>query len=113
MIHITINWHGIEEFETLLYEKNGYIIFGDAIQAALDKYRCVQISKRDSMYLEKPIIMKSGYRLKLDKEQHIANLPDLRTCMNTEGSRIRITGSPRTSEEERIFMIFLAAVFIC
>ena len=74
-------WHGIEEFEDLLYEKNGCTVYGDAIQAALDKYRCVQISKRDSMYLEKPIIMKSGYRLKLDKEQHIANLPDLRTCL--------------------------------
>ena len=75
------DWHGIEEFENLLYVKNGYTVYGDAIQAALDQYTCVQISKRDTMYLEKPIIMKSGYRLKLDRYQHIANLPDLRTCL--------------------------------
>jgi len=75
------DWHGIEEYENLLYVKNGYTVYGDAIQAALDQYTCVQISKRDTMYLEKPIIMKSGYRLKLDRYQHIANLPDLRTCL--------------------------------
>jgi len=74
-------WYGIDEFENLIYEKEGCKIYGDAIQAALDKYKCVRISKRESMYLEKPIIMKSGYRLKLDKYQHIANLPDLRTCL--------------------------------
>ena len=31
-------WHGIEEFASLVYEKNGYTVYGDAIQAALDKY---------------------------------------------------------------------------
>lgn len=75
------DWHGIEEFEALLYEKDGYTVYGDAIQAALDKYGCIEIGKRESMYLDKPIIMRSGYRLKLDRFQHIANLPDLRTCL--------------------------------
>ena len=75
------DWHGIEEFSHLIYEKDGYRIYGDAIQAALCKYKCVQIPKGESMYLEKPIIMKSGYRLKLDRYQHIANIPDLRTCL--------------------------------
>ena len=32
------DWHDIEEFSALLYEKGGYTIYGDAIQAALDKY---------------------------------------------------------------------------
>ncbi len=75
------NWHGIEEFENLIYEKDGFRIYGDAIQSALDKYKCIEIPKRESMYLEKPIIMKSGFRLKLDRYQHIANMPDLRTCL--------------------------------
>ncbi len=76
-----IKWQGIDEFENLIYEKDGFRIYGDAIQAALDKYKCVLIEKREKMYIEKPIIMKSGYRLKLDKSQEIANIPDLRTCM--------------------------------
>lgn len=75
------DWHDIEEFSALLYEKGGYTIYGDTIQAALNKYHCVEISSRENMYLEKPIIMKSGYRLKLGKNQRIANLPDLRTCL--------------------------------
>lgn len=77
----SIEWHGIDEFANLVYQKDGYTIYQDAIQAALDKYKCVSVDKRDTMYLEKPIIMKSGYRLKLDRYQHIANLPDLRTCL--------------------------------
>ena len=76
-----IEWHGIEEFEELIYEKDGFKIYGDAIQAALDKYKCILIDKRERMYVDKPIIMKSGYRLKLDRYQEISNLPDARTCI--------------------------------
>ena len=75
------HWHGIEEFEALVYEKDGCKVYGDAIQAALDKYRCVEIGKRESMYLEKPVIMRSGYRLKLDRHQHIANIPGTLSCL--------------------------------
>ena len=32
------DWHGIEEFENLLYVKNGYTVYGDAIQAALGEF---------------------------------------------------------------------------
>ena len=74
-------WHGIEEFSSLVYEKNGYMVYGDAIQAALDQYQCVEIPKCARMYLHKPIIMKSGYRLKLDRYQEIANIPDTLFCM--------------------------------
>lgn len=74
-------WHGIEEFEMLIYEQDGYIVYGDAIQAALDKYQCVEITKRACMYLQKPIIMKSGYRLKLDRYQEIANIPGTLSCL--------------------------------
>lgn len=76
-----IVWHDITEFEDLIYEKNGCTIYGDALQAALNKYKCIRISKREKMYLEKPLVMKSGYRLLLDKKQHISNLPNLSTCM--------------------------------
>ena len=61
-------WHGLEEFEALVYEMDGYKVYGDAIQAALDRYQCVAIEKRECMYLQKPIIMRSGYRLKLDPQ---------------------------------------------
>ena len=58
-------WHGLEEFEALIYEQDGHRIYGDAIQAALDKYHCVEIPKGKCLYLRRPIIMRSGYRLKL------------------------------------------------
>ena len=74
-------WHGIEEFAGLIYQKNGYTVCGDAIQAALDKYGCVKIDKRESMYLEKPLILRSGNRLKLDRYQHIANIPETLSCL--------------------------------
>ena len=74
-------WHGLEEFEALVYEVDGYKVYGDAIQAALDRYQCVAIEKRECMYLQKPIIMRSGYRLKLDRYQHIANIPGTLSCM--------------------------------
>lgn len=76
-----ITWYTIEEFEDLICEKDGYKIYGNAIQKALDTYKCIKISKRETMYLEKPLIMKSGYRLYLDKEQKISNLPNLETCL--------------------------------
>ena len=74
-------WHEIDEFSHLVYKKDGFFVYGDAIQAALDKYQCVKISKTDCMYLEKPIIMRSGYRLKLDRNQHIANIPGTLSCL--------------------------------
>ena len=74
-------WHGLEEFEDLVYEKDGYRVWGDAIQAALDRYRCVEIPGGECMYLCKPIIMRSGYRLKLDPQQRIANIPRTPTCL--------------------------------
>ena len=74
-------WYGIEEFKDLIYEKDGFTVCGDAIQAALDKYKCVEIAKRESMYLEKPIILRSGYRLKLDRYQPIANIPGTLSCL--------------------------------
>lgn len=77
----TYQWHGIEEFSSLIYEKDGYPVYGDAIQAALDRYQCVAIEKQGSMYLEKPLILKSGCRLKLDRYQHIANIPGTLSCM--------------------------------
>lgn len=92
------DWHDIDEFAHLIYEKDGFRIYGDAIQAALDKYKCVKIRKRESMYLEKPIIMKSGYRIKLDRYQHIANLPDLRTCLIRNESIINAETKPATHE---------------
>lgn len=75
------NWHSIDEIDGVVYEKNGYKIYGHIIQEALDKYKCVKIPKMDTLYLDKPIIMKSGYRLWLDKEQKISNLPNLKTCL--------------------------------
>ncbi len=76
-----IEWHGLEGFENLVYEKYGVKIYGDAIQAALDTHKCVKIPKTETLYIEKPIMMGSGYRLILDKEQVIANVPGTPTCL--------------------------------
>ena len=76
-----ISWNSMEEFENLIYEENGYRIYSKAIQTALDKYKCIKISKREEMYLNRPIIMKSGYRLLLDDNQKISNVPGTMTCM--------------------------------
>lgn len=76
-----ITWHTIDEFENLVYIKDGFEIYGNAIQTALDKYKCIKIPKREVMYLEKPIVMKSGYRLLVDDNQIISNVPGTKTCL--------------------------------
>ena len=37
------NWHSIDEIDGVVYEKDGYKIYGHIIQEALDKYKCVKI----------------------------------------------------------------------
>ena len=68
-------WHSIDEFEGLVYEKDGYKIYNKAIEEALKKYKCIKVSKRDCIYIERPIILESGYRLLFDREQKISNIP--------------------------------------
>lgn len=76
-----IAWGSIDEFSHLSGSENGYITSDAVIQAALDKYKCVKIDKRAALYLAKPIIMRSGYRLLLDKNQVISNIPGKEQCL--------------------------------
>ncbi len=76
-----IDWHDFSEFENLIYEEDGYKIYGEALQKALDTYKCIKVSKTETMYIKKPLIMKSGYRLLLEKDQRIKNVPGTKTCL--------------------------------
>ncbi len=76
-----IKWYDFDEFECDVFEKDGYRIYTDAIQKALDTYKCIKISKRETMYIDKSIVLKSGYRLFVDKTQRIANIPGIKTCL--------------------------------
>lgn len=67
-----------EKFE----EKNGYRVYTEALQSALDRYHCVKIpAAGETVYIDRPLIMKSGYRLWVDCEQRISNLPGDCHCM--------------------------------
>lgn len=71
----------LREFEDMVYTKDGKRVYDNAIMAALAKYKAVEIPLMDTLYLAEPIIMRSGYRLRLGEGQHIANVPGVRTCL--------------------------------
>lgn len=63
------------------YEEIGSV-WSDAIEAALEKYHTVSIpNMAETVYLDRPIVMKSGYRLKVDSETVIGLAPNTGTCM--------------------------------
>lgn len=92
-------WGDVTEFSNLTYkkvmtfeQKNNMgvkeqweeegTIWSDAIEAALEKYHTVSIPKmEETVFIDRPIMMKSGYRLKVDPETTIGLAPDTGTCM--------------------------------
>ena len=88
------DYFSVTEFKDLVYKLSVKIKFTDefekisvkvwskAIQAAIDTYKNVYIPKLDhDIYLDSPIVMKSGCHLEIDPNQRIHLLPDTNTCL--------------------------------
>ncbi len=57
-------------------------IWSDAIEKAFADSPCLYIPKmEDTIYTDRPIVLRSGYKLKADSEQRIASVPNVTSSM--------------------------------